>query len=109
LAVHSFHYAENDDSSARSSRYVFCSIGFFPNAGQDIYYLTGVSFPKAAMTPGNGKVLTVTSKNASEKNIYIQLCKINGKVWDKFWFTHKDIENGGTIEFLMGEKPVFKK
>ncbi|RUT67997.1 glycoside hydrolase family 92 protein [Flavobacterium cupreum] len=133
LAVHSFHYAdrsdlasfyirnlkkkrfteegsiENDDSGAMSSWYIFSSLGFFPNAGQDIYYLTGGSFPKVAVTLGNGKVLTVTSKNASEKNIYIQSCKINGKVWNNPWFTHKEIENGGTIEFVMGENPVFKK
>ncbi len=129
LAVHSFHYAdrsdlasfyirslmkerfteegsiENDDSGAMSSWYVFSSLGFFPNAGQNIYYLVGGSYPKAKLTLGNGKVLTITSKNASDKNIYIQSCKINGKAWDKFWFTHKEIENGGTIEFVMAEKP----
>ncbi|NDP26537.1 MAG: glycoside hydrolase family 92 protein, partial [Flavobacterium sp.] len=95
LAVHSFHYAdrsdlasfyirrlmkerfteegylENDDSGAMSSWYVFSSLGFFPNAGQNTYYLTGGSFPKATMRLGNGKVLTVTSKNASNTNIYI--------------------------------------
>lgn len=130
LAVHSFHYADrsdlasfyirhlmkerftldgyggNDDSGAMSSWYVFSSLGFFPNAGQDIYYLTGGSFPKATITLGNGKKLTITSKNASDKNIYIQSCKINGKTWKKFWFNHKEIENGGTIEFVMGEKPL---
>lgn len=130
LAVHTFHYAdrsdlasfyirrlmkqrfteegysENDDSGAMSSWYVFSSIGFFPNAGQNIYYLIGGSFPKATITLGNGKILTITSKNASDKNIYIQSCKINGKTWDKFWFTHQDIENGGTIEFVMGDTPI---
>lgn len=133
LAVHAFHYTdrsdlasfyirrlmkerftlegypENEDSGAMSSWYIFSSLGFFPNAGQDIYYLTGGSFPKATMTLGNGKTLTITSKNASDKNIYIQSCKINGKTWDKFWFTHQDIENGGTIEFVMGDKAVNKK
>jgi len=133
LAVHGFHYAgrndlasfyvrrlmhekftesgsiENDDSGAMSSWYIFSSLGFFPNAGQDIYYLTGGSFPKATMTLGNGKKLSITSQNASDKNIYIQSCKINGKLLDKFWFTHKEIENGGTIEFVMGDKPVIKK
>lgn len=133
LAVHAFHYAdrsdlanfyirrlmkdrftqegypENEDSGAMSSWYVFSSLGFFPNAGQDIYYLTGGSFPKATMTLGNGKKLTITSQNASDKNIYIQSCKINGKVWDKFWFTHEEIANGGTIEFVMGDTAIIKK
>ncbi len=133
LAVHAFHYAdrsdlasfyirrlmkerftlegynENEDSGAMSSWYVFSSLGFFPNAGQNIYYLTGSSFPKITITLGNGKVLTIISKNASDKNIYIQSCKINGKTWNNSWFTHQDIENGGKIELVMGEKPVVKK
>ena len=130
LAVHSFHYAnrsdlasyyvrklmkerfteegymENDDSGAMSSWFIFSSMGFFPNAGQNIYYLTGSSFPSTTLTMGNGKVLKITAKNASEKNIYIRSCKINGKPWSKFWFTHNDIANGGTIEFVMGDKPA---
>ncbi len=46
-----------------------------------------------------------TSSSASPNNSYIQSCKINGKAWSKFWFTHKDIENGGSIEFVIGAKP----
>ncbi len=130
LAVHAFHYAdrsdlasfyirklmkdrftlqgypENEDSGAMSSWYIFSALGFFPNAGQNIYYVTGGSFPTATMTLGNGKLLTITSKNASDKNIYIQSCKINGKDWNKSWFTHEEIANGGTIEFIMGEKAI---
>lgn len=134
LAVHAFHYAdrsdlasyyvrrllkerftengsgENDDSGAMSSWYLFSSMGFFPNAGQDIYYLTGAAFPAVTITMGNGKKLNIKAKGANEKNIYIQSCKINGKPWKKAWFTHKEIAAGGTIEFVMGEKPatVFK-
>jgi len=55
---------------------------------------------------GNGKLLKVTARNANEKNIYIQSCKVNGKPWNKFWFTHQDIVNGGTIEMVMGDQPV---
>jgi len=51
---------------------------------------------------GSGKLLKITAKNASEKNIYIQSCKINGKPWKQFWFNHRDMEEGGTIEFVMG-------
>lgn len=133
LAVHAFHYAgrtdlasfyirrlmkerftlngsgENDDSGAMSSWYIFSAMGFFPNAGQNIYYLTGSPFEKTVLTLGNGKKVIITAKNASDKNVYIQSCKINGKTWKNSIFTHKEIENGGTIEFVMGEKPVLLK
>src|SRR5699024_7376067 len=101
-------YGGNDDSGAMSSWFVFSSLGFFPNAGQDIYYLTGSLYPSAILTLGNGRELKITSKNASQKNIYIQSVKINGKPWNKFWFTHQDIANGGTIEFVMGDLPKTK-
>ncbi len=129
LTVHAFHYGnrsdlasyytskvmarftligamENDDSGAMSSWYIFSAMGFFPNAGQNIYYLTGATFPEIALTLGNGRILKIISKNVSDKNIYIQSCKINGKVWDKPWFTHEDIVNGGRLEFEMGDTPV---
>ena len=130
LAIHSFHYAGrsdlasyytrklmkdrfnlqgysgNDDSGAMSSWYIFSSMGFFPNAGQDIYYLVGPSFKKTTMTMGNGKTLTILAPNASPENIYIKSVTINGKKWNKFYFNHKDIANGATIVFDMVNMPV---
>lgn len=128
LAIHSFHYAGrsdlasfytrklmkerynlrgysgNDDSGAMSSWFIFSSMGFFPNAGQDIYYLVGSSFKKATITLGNNKTLIILSPNASPDNIYIKSVTINGKKWNKFYFNHKDIANGGTIVFEMTNK-----
>lgn len=97
---------DNDDSGAMSSWYLFSAMGFFPNAGQNIYYLTGSAFPSVTLTLGNGKKLTITAKNASQSNIYIQSCKINGRVWRQAWFTHDEMANGGSIEFVMGERPA---
>lgn len=132
LAVQAFHYADrsdlvsyyirklmkerfsekgcmdNEDSGAMSSWYIFANMGFFPNAGQDLYYLTGASFPKITLQLGNGKILTIISKNPSDKNIYIQSVIINGNPWHKPWFTHELIKNGGTIEFVMGDQPINK-
>jgi predicted alpha-1,2-mannosidase len=96
----------NDDSGAMSSWYIFSALGFFPNAGQDIYYLNAPLYPKAVITLGNGKKLTLLAKNASEQNIYIASCKINGKVWNKSIFSHQDIANGGTIELVLSDKPT---
>lgn len=130
LAIHSFHYAGrsdlasfytrkllkerfnlegysgNDDSGAMSSWYIFSTMGFFPNAGQDIYYLVGPLFKKASLTLGNGKSITVIAPNASPENIYIKSVKINGKKWKTFYFNHKDIANGAIIEFDMTNLPV---
>ena len=36
-------YSGNDDSGAMSSWYMFSAMGFFPNAGQDIYFVDFVA------------------------------------------------------------------
>lgn len=130
LAVHAFHYADrsdlasyytrklmkdrfnekgysgNDDSGAMSSWFIFSCMGFFPNAGQDIYYLIGSAFKKTTLTMGNKKTITVLAPNASPENIYVKSVTINGKKWNTPWFHHKDIANGATIVFDMGSTPL---
>ena len=41
----------------------------------------------------------------SPENKYIQSAKLNGEKWDKSWFSHADLMNGGTLEFVMGKHP----
>jgi len=98
-------YPGNDDSGAMSSWYIFSSLGFFPNAGQDIYYLIGPLYTKSSISLGEGKTITIEAQNASKTNLYIQSCTINGVEWTKSWFSHSDIKDGTTIKFVMGPNP----
>ncbi len=95
----------NDDSGAMSSWYVFTALGFFPNAGQPIYYLTGPMWKKISVALENGKILRIDAPEASEKNIYVQSCEVNGKSWNHSWIDHNTIKNGATIKFEMGPAP----
>jgi putative alpha-1,2-mannosidase len=52
-----------------------------------------------------GKTFTITARNYSKDNKYIQSAKLNGKEWNKPWFSHSDIQNGGTLELVMGKAP----
>ena len=99
-------YPGNDDSGAMSSWYVFSAMGFFPNAGQDIYYLTGPLFSEVKIHLTNGKLLIITAPKASAENIYVQNIKVNGKKWDNYILTHDVISQGGLIEFEMGNQPI---
>jgi len=90
-------------SGAMSSWYIVSSLGFFPNSGQDIYYLVGPLFTKSSITIGEGKTITIEAQNASKTNLYIQSCKINGVEWTKTWFSHSDIKGGANIHFVSGE------
>ena len=95
----------NDDSGSMGAWYAFHTLGFYPNAGQDVYLISSPVFPKTTITLENGKHLEITAKNASEKNIYIQSCLLNGKPFNNCWFRHSDIANGASFEFVMGDKP----
>jgi len=37
---------------------------------------------------------------------YIQAASLNGKLWNKAWFQHKDIINGAEMVLEMGSKPL---
>jgi len=89
-------YPGNEDSGAMGSWYVFASMGLFPNAGQDIYYLFGPAFPKMTLTTEAGKKITVVAKNCSAENRYIQSAKINGVTLNRAWVRHEEIVNGAT-------------
>lgn len=39
----------------------------------------------------------------SEENKYIQSAKLNGVEWNKPWFSHDDIKDGGILELEMGK------
>lgn len=98
-------YNGNDDSGAMSSWFVFSAMGFFPNAGQDIYYLTGPLFKSVSITLGNGKKIAISAPKASSQNIYVKSVTLNGKKWNKTCFKHSDIQNGAVIIFDMTDKP----
>ena len=95
----------NDDSGAMSAWYVFNAMGFFPNAGQDVYLITSPIFDETTIQLSPEKTFTIKVKDLATENPYIISAKLDGKTWDKAWFTHGDIINGGTLELLMGNKP----
>ena len=98
-------YPGNDDTGSMASWYIFCSVGLFPNAGQDYYYLNAPLYSKSTLRLAGGKTLVITA-NASDKNIYIKSCKVNGKPWNKAVIKHGEIADGGTIEMELSDEPT---
>jgi predicted alpha-1,2-mannosidase len=95
----------DEDSGAMGSWFVFATLGFFPNAGQNVYLINGPAYPKAVITMENGKQLVIEAVGASRENVYIQSATLNGKPFDQAWFRHDDIRNGAVLKFVMGPKP----
>jgi predicted alpha-1,2-mannosidase len=97
----------NDDSGAMSSWFIFNSLGFYPNAGQDVYLIGTPSFPQAEIHLANGKTLQVNAQNldADHINRYIQSATLNGTDLNTSWFRHGQIKNGGALRLIMGSAP----
>jgi putative alpha-1,2-mannosidase len=96
----------DEDGGGMSAFYVFSAMGFYPvSAGVPAYTIGSPVFSKTAIRLDNGKTFTIVAKNASWSNKYIQSARLNGQPWNKTWFTHDDIVNGGTLELEMDDRP----
>jgi putative alpha-1,2-mannosidase len=81
-------------------------MGFYPvDPSTSDYILGSPLFDQVRLHLGNGKVFEIVARNNSARNIYIQSATLNGKPWNKPWFSQADIANGGTLVFTMGPEP----
>ena len=81
-------------------------MGFFPNAGQNLYYLTSPRYDKTVIAMPGGKEIVIRANTLSKENKYIQAVRINGQEWHSTMFTHEMIKNGAVFEFDMGPTAV---
>lgn len=94
-----------DDLGSTSSWYVMSAMGFYPvDPSSPNYILGSPIFNKVTIHMGNGKVFEIVAHNNSVKNLYIQSATLNGKPWNKPWFSHADIARGGKLVLEMGPK-----
>ena len=95
----------DEDGGGMSAFVVFSKLGFYPvTPGSNTYNIGSPAFENTKIQLGNGKEFRIVAKNCSEQNKYIQSAKLNGIEWNKPWFSHDDIKNGGLLEFVMGNK-----
>lgn len=94
----------DEDGGGMSAFVVFSSMGFYPvTPGFPAYNIGSPLFSDIKMTMSNGSVFEVEAQNCSDENKYIQRATLNGKPWNKPWFSHADIENGGKLILIMGD------
>ncbi len=96
----------NEDCGQMSAWYVMSAMGFYPvNPSNGVYVFGSPLFEEMNIQLPDNKQFRIVAKNNSDKNIYIQSVKLNGKPYEKSYITHKDIVRGGILEFTMGNKP----
>ncbi len=96
----------DEDNGEESSWYVLSAMGFYPvSPGRPVYDIGSPIFEETRLTLAGGKVFTITARNVSAVNKYIQSAQLNGKPLNKPWFEHGDMVNGGTLVLDMGPRP----
>jgi predicted alpha-1,2-mannosidase len=95
----------DEDGGGMSAFVAFSKMGFYPvTPGSATYNIGSPVFQKSVIDLGEGKIFTIIAENASEENKYIQSATLNGKDWNKPWFEHSEIHNGGELKLIMGPK-----
>jgi predicted alpha-1,2-mannosidase len=98
-------YIGNEDAGQMSAWYVMSAMGFYPvNPCGGIYVIGSPLLTACKIHLQDGKTFQITADKLSEDNIYIQSVRLNGKPLNNVWISHRDIMDGGTLEFEMGPK-----
>ncbi len=96
----------DEDGGGLTSFVVFSSLGFYPvTPGIPAYNIGSPLFKKSKVKLSNGKIFEIEARNVSRDNKYIQSAILNGKEWNKPWFSHSDIAGGGKLILIMGDHP----
>lgn len=89
-----------------SAWYLFSAMGFYPVNPSELTYQFGSPLVREARVEvASGKFFTMKAPLASKENKYIQEVKLNGQQLDRSYITHREIMDGGTLEFTMGPEP----
>lgn len=95
----------NEDCGQMSAWYVMSALGFYPvTPASNIYVIGTPTFEKATIALENGNEFVINSKGNSKAKYFIQNAKLNLKNYEKSYFTHSELVNAGSLDFLMGSK-----
>lgn len=99
-------YCGDEDNGQTSSWYVLSSLGFYTVCpGTNEYVIGSPIFDSVKLHLENGKTVSIETNNNYDNNIYIDKLKVNGKKYDKNYFTHEQLLKGANVIFEMSDKP----
>lgn len=99
-------YCGDEDNGQTSAWYVFSALGFYPVCpGSNQYVIGAPLFKNIRIELQNNNTLEICAENNSSENIYVSDLKNNGKTIHVNFLEHKDLMNGGKLEFKMSDTP----
>ncbi|HEY0366134.1 MAG TPA: GH92 family glycosyl hydrolase, partial [Pyrinomonadaceae bacterium] len=96
----------NEDCGQMSAWYVLSAAGLYPvTPGSTVYAIGSPLFPQMRFNLEDGKSFVIRAVKASDRNVYIQSARLNGKPYKKSFLLHDDLMAGGELVFTMGPRP----
>lgn len=103
-------YPGDEDQGQTSSWYVLSALGIYSVCpGTDEYVFGSPLFQKTTITLEGGKKFVIVAAGNSDTNVYIQSATLNGKPYGKNYIRYSDITAGGTLRFVMSDKPAINR
>ena len=95
----------NDDCGQMSAWYIFSTLGFYPvNSSNGEFVLGAPQVSEASVKLANGKTFSVSSKNFSETNYFVDKVMLNDQTVDAKTISFDQIMNGSALGFQMTNK-----
>ncbi len=96
----------NEDCGQMSAWYAISALGFYAvNPASGNYVFGTPLFDKATLNVGKNHQLIIDVKRSSPGDKYIQSVTWNGQPYERVWFSHSMVAQGGKLEFRMGSRP----
>ncbi|MBR1926765.1 MAG: GH92 family glycosyl hydrolase [Bacteroidales bacterium] len=94
----------NEDCGQMSAWYVFSALGIYPLCpGTGEFVFSAPVFPRATLTLGSGKQLTITADHPEYP--YIKEVSFNGRPVNALYVTYDQLKEGGELSFKLSKEP----
>ncbi|WP_090973836.1 GH92 family glycosyl hydrolase [Parapedobacter composti] len=107
--IHGYGFGQDEDQGQLGAWYVMAALGLFDVKGltdaEPTLQFGSPVFDRATIKLASGKTLVIETKGNSADNLYVQALQFNGRPYDKNWIYWRDLMEGGTLTFDMGDSP----
>lgn len=99
-------YCGDEDNGQTSAWYVFSAMGFYPVCpGTDEYVMGSPLFKEVTLNFENGKKMRLSAPANNGDNRYVKSVRLNHANHSRNYFTHKQLQSGGTVTYEMTATP----
>lgn len=98
--------AGNEDCGQMSAWYLMSAMGLYPVDPTTGLYVFGTPMlSRVRLEVARNTWLTIEAEGVSDSAFYIQSATFNGQPYSKTYIDHSTVIKGGTLKFIMGDKP----